>query len=371
MRDFIPQIEPWIDESELHQLARVIKSTYVTENRLTEEFESLIRDLTGAKYAIAITNGTAALFCSLKALGIGPGDEVIVPDLTFIATANAVLMAGAKPIFCKIKKDTLCMDAESVGPLINSHTKAIMPVHLYGQSADMDELVKVARDNGLKIVEDAAQGVGVMFNGKHVGTFGELGILSFYGNKTITCGEGGVVLTNDKQLRDTIYRLKNHGRLTKGTFRHSHVGFNFAFTEMQAAIGISQMHKLPKIVQKKKDIHDVYCEGLKSLSHKFKPLYLDPRSTPVWWFTSFMCDRKEGLKRFLANKGVQTRDFFCPLHMQPCYENYTYNTNYQISESAYKKGISLPSSYHLTSEQQDYIISCIYEFYGVKNDTFS
>jgi len=370
MKDFIPQIEPWIDESELLQLRRVIESTYVTENKLTEEFESLIRDLTGAKYAVSLMNGTVALFCCLKALGIGSGDEVIVPNLTFIATANAVLMAGAKPIFCEVKEDTLCMDYESVKTLINKNTKAIMPVHLYGQSADMEELTKVARDNGLKIVEDSAQGVGVMFGGKHVGTFGEFGILSFYGNKTITCGEGGVVLTNNKHLKDTIYRLKNHGRLTKGTFRHSHIGFNFSFTEMQAAIGISQMHKLPKIIEKKKNIHDFYCEGLKPLCREIEPIYLDHRTTPVWWFTSFLCDKKEGLKKFLFNKGIQTRDFFYPLHLQPCYKNFNYNISYQVSEDSYKRGISLPSSYHLTLEQQKYIISCIYEFYGVENDTF-
>ena len=140
---------------------------------------------------------------------------------------------------------------------------------------------------------------------------------------------------------------------------------------MQAAIGISQMHKLPRIVQKKKNIHDVYYDRLKSLSHELEPIYLDDRTTPVWWFTSFMCNKKEELKKFLISKSVQTRDFFYPLHLQPCYQNFTYDISYDISENAYEKGISLPSSYHLTSDQQEYIISCIYEFYGVKNDTFS
>lgn len=366
MRDFIPQIEPWIDQAEFEQLRRVIDSTYVTENQLTEEFESLVKHLTGSKYAVAVTNGTAALFCCLKALDIGPGDEVIVPDLTFIATANAVLMTGAKPVFCDVKRDTLCLDAEMVGLLINENTKAIMPVHLYGQSADMEALCELANSFGIKVIEDAAQGVGVKFNGKHVGTFGDFGILSFYGNKTITCGEGGIILTNSRDLRDRVYRLKNHGRLSKGTFKHTHIGFNFAFTEMQAAVGISQMKKLPAIVEKKKRIHDIYYNGLKDLSHSLRPLYLDPRCTPVWWFTSFICDEKDALKSFLQSKNIQTRDFFYPLHLQPCYDGHLVKSSHEVSKNAYDKGISLPSSYYLTPDQQNYIISCIYEFYGVK-----
>ena len=204
MKTYIPQIEPWIDDEELVQLKRVIQSTYVTEHELTQEFEDLIKELTGARYAVALTNGTAALYCCLVALGVGPGDEVIVPNLTFIATANAVLMAGATPIFCEVERDTMCMDPAAAEKLITSKTRALMPVHLYGQSADMHRLVKIAKDHGIKIIEDAAQGVGVKFDNKHVGTYGDLGILSFYGNKTITCGEGGIILTDDEELRNTF-----------------------------------------------------------------------------------------------------------------------------------------------------------------------
>ena len=214
----IVQIEPWIDKSELKQLKRVIKNTYVTEHELTKEFESMIKDLTKSKYVISMTNGTVALYCCLKALGIGENDEVIVPNLTFIASANAVIMANAHPVFCDIDEETFCIDPKKIEALITPSTKAIMPVHLYGQSADMEAIMQVAEKHNLKVIEDAAQGVGVTFNGKHTGTFGEMGILSFYGNKTITCGEGGVVLTNCKELRDKVYQLKNHGRLQKGTF---------------------------------------------------------------------------------------------------------------------------------------------------------
>ena len=200
----IIQIEPWIDNEELDQLKRVIENTFVTEHELTKEFEFLIKDLTKSKYAVAMTNGTVALYCCLKALEIGKGDEVIVPDITFIASSNAVLMANAHPVLCDINQKTLCIDPNKIEDLITPFTKAIMPVHLYGQSADMDAIMEIASKYNLQVVEDAAQGVGVKFNGKHVGGFGEMGILSFYGNKTITCGEGGIVLTDSEELRDKV-----------------------------------------------------------------------------------------------------------------------------------------------------------------------
>jgi perosamine synthetase len=364
MRDFIPQIEPWIDNSELKELKRVIDSTFVTENKLTKEFENMIKELTGSRYAIAITNGTAALFCCLKALDIGPGDEVIVPNMTFVATSNAVLMAGAKPVLCEITPDTLCLDPSNLQQLISPNTKAIIPVHLYGQSCDMERICKIAQENNIKIVEDAAQGVGVTFNNKHVGTFGDLGILSFYGNKTITCGEGGIILTDSKHLRDLCYRLKNHGRIQKGTFKHDYIGFNFSFTEMQAAIGISQMKKLPLIIDRKKKIHDRYYTELSKISDKLCPIFLDQRTNPVWWFTSFLTENKDSLQEYLLKMGIQTRDFFYPLHKQPCYDKMCFEGNFSISERVYHQGISLPSSYGLSEKEQDYIIDCIYRFYG-------
>ncbi len=371
MRDFIPQIEPWIDESELVELKRVVESTFVTESELTKEFENMIKDLTGSRYAVAVTNGTAALYCCLKAMGIGPEDEVIVPNITFVATSNAVILAGATPIFCEVDPKTLCLDASKIESLINKNTKMIIPVHLYGQSCDMNAICKVAKDHNLLILEDAAQGVGVRFNNQHVGTFGEMGILSFYGNKTITCGEGGVILTDSKHLRDEAYRLKNHGRDAKGTFKHSHIGFNFSFTEMQAAIGISQMKKLSKIIDRKQKIHDKYIQSFEDIKDKFSPVYLDKRSTPVWWFTSFQTAEKSSLKEYLLERGIQTRDFFYPLHMQPCYDYMNIEGNFTISETAYEQGISLPSSYNLQDEEQQYIIKCIRQFYGCLDDTIS
>ena len=363
----IVQIEPWIDAGELRELERVIQSTFITENDLTREFETMTAQLTGSKHAIAVCNGTVALFVCLKAMGIGPGDEVIIPNLTFIATANAVILAGATPVLCEIREDTFCIDMKRAEELLSERTRAVMPVHLYGQSADMTAVMDFASRHKLKVIEDAAEGIGVRFDGRHVGTFAEMGILSYYGNKTVTCGEGGVVLTNDDRLAAEAYKLKNHGRAKKGTFIHESVGFNFAFTDLQAAVGISQMKKMPAIVRKKREIHDCYVQQLQGIKG-FQPAQIDSRCEPVFWFTSFLCDDTEGLSAFLQQQNIQTRGFFYPLHRQPCYADRKYIRNidhdFRVSERVYKRGISLPSSYSLSEAEQAFVIEQIHRFYA-------
>jgi perosamine synthetase len=369
-RALIPQIEPWVDESELRELTRVIDSTFLVEHELTREFEGMTAQLTGAKHAVAVCNGTMALFTCLKAMGIGPGHEVIVPNLTFIASANAVILAGAVPVVCEVREDTFCIDVARANRLVTGRTKAIMPVHLYGQSADMAAVMAFARRHGLQVLEDAAEAIGVRYEGRHVGTFGDMGILSYYGNKTITCGEGGIVLTNDDTLAKSSYRIKNYGRDRKGTYIHETIGFNFSFTDLQAAIGIAQMKKLSAVIDKKREIHDRYVQELHSVE-RFRPVYVDPRCEPVFWFTSFLCKDPDGLASFLRAQNIQTRRFFLPLHQQPCYADGKYiraaDDDFRISESIYRQGISLPSSYSLTEDDQSHVIEQIRRFYAGRN----
>lgn len=362
----IPQIEPWIDGCELQELQRVIASTFLVEHDLTREFEDMTSALTGSKHAIAVCNGTMALFIGLKALGIGPGDEVIVPDLTFVASANAVILAGGTPVLCEIRQDTFCIDVTRARELVNNRTRAIMPVHLYGQSADMSDVMNFAKNHRLSVIEDAAEGIGVRYDNRHVGTTGEVGILSYYGNKTVTCGQGGIILTNDDELAKFARRFKNYGRDQKGTFIHEAIGFNFAFTDLQAAIGVAQMKKMPLIVEKKRAIHGRYVQELGGLAN-FAPVFIDPRCEPVFWFTSFLCDDPEALSRSLRERNIQTRRFFYPLHLQPCYQDRMHIRNidadFSVSESIYGKGVSLPSSYNLTSQEQTFVIEEIRRFY--------
>lgn len=359
----IPQIQPWIDQQEWLEVKRVMESTYLTESRATNEFENGIKELTNAKHAIAVSNGTVALYCILKALDIGLGDEVIVPDITFVATSNAVIMAGAKPIFATIQKETLDFDYSHLGSFVTNKTKVIMPVHLYGRSANIEELNIFAKKHSLIIVEDAAQAIGVKFDNQHVGAFGVAGAFSFYGNKTITCGEGGVITTNNDKIAEKCRRLKNHGRAQRGTFVHDDIGFNFSITEMQSAIGIAQLRKLPSIIERKREIYDTYKSQLSEIS-SLKMLPINPRCSPVHWFTSYYSATREELAQYLANHGVQTRLFFCPLHMQPCYFGWSdKNVDYSESKSAYSQGISLPSSYGLSDDDLHFIIETILSFY--------
>ena len=359
----IPQIEPWIDDEDLVEVEKVIRSTFVTEHEVTKVFEQRLVALTGARHAIAMANGTVALFAILRALEVGHGDEVIVPDMTFVATANAVILAGATPIFCDVRPDTFCIDVENVEALITDRTRAIMPVHLYGLAAEMDELSDLCHRRGLLLIEDAAQGVGVRYRGRHVGTFGDAGILSFYGNKTITTGEGGAVLTDDDQLAEECYKLKNHGRREKGIFVHESIGFNFSFTDLQAALGIAQLNKLDRIIARKKEIRDRYfasLEGIPGIKFQAVP----DHTSPVFWFTNIRLDKVGELVGFLKTHGVGSRRFFYPLHRQPCYKQLN-QPECPESMRAYEHSLSLPSGARLTDDQIDNIIKVVRDFYTV------
>jgi len=360
----IIQIEPWIDNAELEQLKRVIDSTYLTESTLTKEFETAISEYTKSKYVIATSNGSMALVAGLMALGIGQGDEVIIPNFTFVASCNAIILAGATPVFCEVDPTTFCIDINKIEALITPKTKAIMPVHIYGQSADVPAVVKIAKKHNLKVIEDAAQAIGVLFDGKHVGLESDLSIISFYGNKTITCGEGGVVMTQNKEIADKVYRLKNHGRAKRGTFIHEEIGFNFSITEMQSAIGVAQMKKLPAIIKRKKDIFEKYSIELAGIQN-LKPVEIDKRCQPVYWFTSFLTTERENLENYLKSFNIQTRKFFLPLHLQPCYTGkFNYSNSFPISTAIYEQGLSLPSSYLLTDDEQYFVIDRIKTFFS-------
>jgi len=272
-------------------------------------------------------------------------------------------MAGAKPVFCDMQGENFNMNLDHAKELITTKTKAILPVHLYGLAEDMDEIIKFAKENNLFVIEDAAQGVGVRYNSKHVGTFGDIGILSFYGNKTITCGEGGLILTNNEEISKFCYRFKNHGRDKKGVFIHDHVGYNFSFTEMQAAIGLAQFNKLERILKKKREIYEKYYAAFKNISAiRFSPIA--KKIEPVFWFTNIFVNSADALSKYLLDNGVQTRRFFYPMHKQPCYTNLSITGNFSTTEKLYNEGLSLPSSYSLIDSEIGYIIKLIKSYFG-------
>ena len=360
--EFIPQIEPWIDNTELEELTGVIKSTFISENSKTEEFLGMVRQLTGSPQAIATSNGTLAIVAALMAAGIGPGDEVIIPDLTFIASSNAVIMVGAIPVFCDVHRETGCMDIESARARITPKTKAIMPVHLYGQTVEMDELMAMAAEEGVMVIEDAAESFGITYRGQHTGTFGRFGTFSFFANKTITCGEGGVVLCQTEEDFRALYRIKNHGRDRKGIFDHENIGFNFCFSDLHAAVGVAQMRKFDRIMEGKQRNFDFYVEhldGKSGVSVIQPPEYV--RSNH--WFVNTLVEDPDALSAFLQDNGVGTRRFFYPMHKQPCYAHLE-TEPHPNSTWLYDHGLSLPSGPRLTDKQRRRVCELVLQFHG-------
>lgn len=360
--EFIPQIEPWIDDTELEELTVVIKSTFISENSKTEEFLDRVRDLTASSQAIAMSNGTLAIVAALMAAGVGRGDEVIIPDLTFIASSNAVLMIGAIPVFCDVHRETGCMDIGSARARITPKTKAIMPVHLYGQTVEMHELMAMAAEEGVMVIEDAAESFGITYHGQHTGTFGRFGTFSFFANKTITCGEGGVVLCQTEEDFRELYRIKNHGRDRKGIFVHENIGFNFCFSDLHAAVGVAQMRKFDRIMEGKQRNFDFYVEhldGKSGISVIQPPEYV--RSNH--WFVNILVDDPHGLSTFLQDNGVGTRRLFYPMHKQPCYAHLDTEAHAN-STWLYDHGLSLPSGPRLIDEQRQRVCDLVLQFHG-------
>ena len=213
----IPQFQPYLDNKEYESIKSCFDLNWITEGPKSKEFVEKLLLLIGAKYGVLAPNGTLSIYLALRAIGIGPGDEVIVPNFTFIASANAVEMCGAKPVFADIKED-LHIDIDKCSFLVNSKTRAIMPVHVYGMACNMDEIMNFAKKHNLLVVEDAAQAIGIKWNNKHAGTFGKVGSFSFFADKTITTGEGGLVVTDDKDVYEKLLYLRNQGRIDRGTF---------------------------------------------------------------------------------------------------------------------------------------------------------
>jgi len=360
----IPIAEPLLGEEELSNVAEAINSGWISSRgKFIPEFERKFAQYCGVKYGVATANGTVALHLALAALGIGPGDEVIVPSLTFVATANAVSYTRAKPIFVDSHPDYWCIDPRKVEEAITPKTRAIVPVHLYGHPCDMDAIMDITSRHDLYIVEDAAEAHGAEYRGRKVGSFGNIACFSFCGNKLITTGEGGMCLTNDEKLVERMRILRDHGMNPNKKYWYDAIGFNYRMTNMQAAIGVAQLERLDKLVEKKREIARWYAKGLGDLTEKGL-VGLHPEMTwarGVYWIYSILVNDGFGLSRdLLANKlekrGIETRPLFYPLHFMPMYQT---KERFPVAEELSRRGVSLPSSANLTAEQVRYIVETI------------
>jgi len=348
----IPVAEPELGNEELNNVIAAFKSGWISsKGAFIPQFEKKFARYCGVRHGVSTFNGTAALHLALTALGIGPGDEVIVPSLTFIATANAVAYCGAKPVMVDVHPDYWCIDPQRIEEAITPRTKALIPVHLYGHPCDMDAIMAIARRHRLLVVEDAAEAHGAECRGRKVGSFGQVSCFSFYGNKIITTGEGGICITGNKRLADTMRCLRDHGMSTARRYWHTVVGFNYRMTNLQAAVGVAQLEKIDAFIEKKRAIARAYRNALRTLSEAGS-VRLHPEmdwARCVYWMYSILVEQKLGMSRdrvmaVLGKKKIESRPFFYPLHIQPPYRN---GTRFPVAERLSKKGICLPSSVSL------------------------
>jgi len=353
------QIEPWIGEEEKKAVTEYMESGgWLIEFKKTREFERLIADFVGSKYASVVSNGTVSLSIALMALDVRGEDEVIVPDYTQIASANAVILAGAKPVLVDINASTHCLDLGLVEKAITSRTKAIMFVSLNGRSPDMKEVVKLASKYGLYLIEDAAASLGSKYQGKYLGTFGVIGSFSFSPSKIITTGQGGVLVTDDDKLYKEICSIKDFGRFKSGVDSYRVMGFNFKYTDLQAVIGIEQIKKLEWRLWRKKEMFMLYQKELEEVS-QVEFIETNLRDTSPWFIDVLVPD-PVALKDYLEERDIGTRPFFPPIHSEP---PYGLAGAYPNSEYASGHGLWLPSSSFLKDENIKRVCREIKAFY--------
>ena len=362
----IPVSEPNLGGNEERYAVEAVRSSWISSHgKFLQRFEDEFRSYVGSKYALSVSNGTVALHLALLALDIGPGDEVIVPNFTYIATANAVRYVGATPILADMDPKTWNISVESIRRLISPRTKAIIPVHLYGLACEMDEILALATTHGLTVIEDAAEAIGSEYKGRKLGSFGKISTFSLYGNKTITTGEGGMITTDDETIAKFIHLLKNQGVSPAKRYWFEVVGYNYRMTNLQAAIGCAQMEQLEDFVEAKRRNASLYS---KFLDPEFgRPAELSHAKNSFWMYSILL---PKGLSRdhfsaFLAEKGVETRPFFYLLHTMHPYREARYESS-QETESIASRGLNLPSSTKLTETDIRYISSVANEFLRTK-----
>jgi perosamine synthetase len=358
----IPWWVPEIGATEYELIKGVLDSNYINDGEVTEQFERSLAALLEVKYAVAVTSGTAAIALGLAGLGVGIGDEVLVPDITFIATANAVKLAGAQPVLVDVDPSTLNIDPDAAEHALTARTRAIVPVHVSGRAAAMDTILALAQRHELFVVEDAAEGFVSRHGSRYLGTLGHAGCLSFSPNKTIMTGQGGAVLTDDERLYVRLRELKDQGRPVRGTGGddiHHSVGYNFKFTNLQAAVGLAQLTYLETRLARMKRTYSIYANRLQNLKGIRLPGFcLDGGECPQW--TDAIVERRDDLDRFLLARNVHCRRFWFPIHTQIPYRQP--DELFPNSSALGPHAIWLPSAFTLSDADVNDVCDYIQEF---------
>lgn len=364
----IPVNEPLLGKAELKYVSEAIETNWISsEGRFIREFEAGFASYCGRRHGIAVNNGTSALMLAMRALNLPAGSEVIMPSFTIISCALACIYNDLVPVFVD-SDPRLNLDPEQVLQVIGPQTRAIMPVHIYGQPADMETLEQIAREHSLVIVEDFAEAIGSRYHDRMCGSFGEVSCASFYANKTLTTGEGGMCLTDDDQLAEELRKLRNLAFIPERRFVHEQLGFNFRMTNIQAAIGLAQLERIEQQVESKIQIGETYNALLAGLEEDGK-LHLPPRRSGVvntYWMYPLMLTKNTDFDAVvfadkLRDRGIQTRPFFYPLHLQPAFEQFSWHRRQSLPEceSAYRRGLYIPSGLTLTRGLQEQVAEAV------------
>lgn len=357
-----PISQPSITELEKSYVNDAVSSGWVSSaGEYILKFEDSFAKFCQTKYCVSVSNGTVGLFLALKALGIDAGDEVIVPDFSFIATANAVSHVGATPVFVDIDRNTLCIDAKKFASAITSRTRAVIPVHIYGHPAAMQEITKIAKDNDIIVIEDCAEAHGAKINDIPVGGWGDVGVFSFYGNKIITSGEGGAIVLNDSNLAVKLKHLRDHAMSPDKRYWHDAIGYNFRITNLQAALGLAQLERVSDIIEKKRSIFNWYYSRLGDIK-LIRLNYHAPDVMPVYWMICLEligadAAARDYLMKELQDRGVDSRPYFYPMSDMPMYKT----ANTPITHAVAAIGLNLPSYFDLTEEDVNMICEEIKE----------
>lgn len=361
----IPVAGPWITQKEIDYVTdAAAHAWYDNAGVYHERFEKAFADYLGVKYAITLPSCTSAIHLALLANGIGPGDEVIVPDLTWIATAAPISYVGAAPVFADVDIDTWCLSAESFNNCITPRTRAVIPVDLYGNVPCLDEIKNIARISGIAVIEDAAEAIGSEYKGRKAGSYGDQGVFSFHGSKTLTTGEGGMLVTNNQDIYERCLFLRDHGRKPGDKlFWNTEIAYKYKMSSMQAALGLAQLERIEELTDQKRQIFSWYKEEL--ADHQGIMLnYEGPLTKNTYWMVTVVWDKNLGLEKSyvleqMNKKNIACRPFFYPLSMLPAYHNTLEAqeaekrnvTSYQISPY----GLNLPSGFNMTRDKVKYV----------------
>jgi len=369
----VPFFVPSITDTDKTAVMNALDSPLLTDGPKLRQFEKDFSKFTGVKYAIGVSNGTAALHLALKSLNLKKNDEIIIPDLTFVATANAVLLAGATPVLSDVDLDDMNISPASIEENISPRTKAILPVHLAGKSCKINKIINIAKSHNIPILEDCAHAIGTKYNGKHVGTFGKAGCFSFYPTKNFTTIEGGMVITNSKKIADFIRTARNHGLTRSLSQRFSsgkpwdydikETGFNYRLDEVRASLGINQLKRVKKLNQLRKNVCKYYYDNLRDVDGIIVP-NISNKNDNVYHLHIIRVNKNYGksrdnLFRGLLKLGIRTSLHYKPIHEFTIYKKLAKRKSLTNTIKLYKEILSLPLHPYLTRKEQDYVIKCI------------